>query len=173
MEFSQTAKTEKAWGDYTDEEEDIDKTITTEVTVDKFDQGTPKRFEVDSETQPHEISPDCFQWQHVRSGRRKRREHRKINSTPHRNAKSTPYKKLEDKKTAYERRKNRVQDLISIEPGKTKEHYHSILEMEEKLGGHSHIPTLQYVHSILFTLMNEGNRVKSSFDGNNGVVWGQ
>ena len=76
----------------------------------------------------------------------------------------------EGRAEAYRRRRMRVCELVQAQPGKNKEFYHAILEAEEKKAGHAHIPTIQYTHSILFALMNDGDKVTSSFE-NNGVVW--
>lgn len=155
--LGQTLKFEKAWGDYSSEED-----------VDRAPSPPPPVAEVKS-PQRRESPPPREAWTEVRNGRGKRRS-RGRGRRRGGNKKRPPLVR-EGRAEAYQRRSDRVRELVLADPWQEKEVYHAALESEERKMNHSHIPTVQYVHSILFTLMNEGRGVTSRFEEGT-VTWG-
>jgi hypothetical protein len=162
------AVVQKRWGDYSSDE---DSTSAAE-PLDALTKSLPKL------QSPRQTSNDTTELWETKEKKLKK----KYLSTRHShqtaiwcpNSNNIPLKRreeIEERDVAYSRRSERIRQLVVADPWKSREAYFKILENEEKVRRHAHIPTVQYVHSILFTLMNQEKCLQSRFE-ESGITWG-
>ena len=150
------------WGDYSsDEEPAINEAITSEHSKSAV---MEKHVPTDSDHVPRRSNENHIPYP---SRSNKNDVHPRCsneNRVYPRTSKST-----ENRAQTYARRLERVYQLVLTTPWQNRETYFQQLVIEE---GHCHhIPTLQYVHSILFTLMNQEKKIQSRWE-ESVILWG-